>query len=212
MTKETMNIHQGLIELKLLDSRITKGISAVTGVIANRANNYKISGVSIDEWKNNEISAYESVTDLIKRRKAIKKAISLSNAVTTVEVGGIIYTVAEAIELKNSGIYYEELLLDKLRNNLTTAITSVDKKNAVLDKDADEYIIRLFGLKEQKNGNEEVNAQREVYIKNNTYQLVDALKINDEINKLEKTIYEFKSKIDAALSVSNAITTIEIEY
>lgn len=41
--------------------------------------------------------------------------------------------------------------------------------------------------------------------------LVDPLKLKNEIEVLSKEIDNFVSNIDAALSVSNAITTIDIE-
>ena len=47
---ETMTIHKGLSELKILDDRITDEIRETVFVVANRHSNTKINGVSIAEF------------------------------------------------------------------------------------------------------------------------------------------------------------------
>ena len=42
--------------------------------------------------------------------------------------------------------------------------------------------------------------------------MVDPIKIQDEINKLSDEIDKFEMNVDSAIQVSNATTTIEIEY
>ena len=51
MTKETMTIHQGLAELKILDSRIYNTVATSTFCKENIHSNQKINGVSIEEFK-----------------------------------------------------------------------------------------------------------------------------------------------------------------
>ena len=53
---------------------------------------------------------------------------------------------------------------------------------------------------------------KNLFKKNNEYTLIDPLKVADKMNALEEKISAFKAEVDAALSVSNATTTIEIEY
>ena len=57
-----------------------------------------------------------------------------------------------------------------------------------------------------------MKALRKTYIENNTYDLIDPLNVTDLIEKLTEEINEFNTEIDAALSVSNALTVIEFEY
>ena len=67
-------------------------------------------------------------------------------------------------------------------------------------------------LKEGKTNTDEIEKTRKDFIFNNTFELVDPIKVKDKIDSLEKEISEFESEIDAALSVSNAVTEIEVTY
>lgn len=102
MTTEKMTIHKALCELKTLDARITKCIGETEYVFANKHSNDKVNGMTVAAYCDEIKSGYQRVTDLIKRRDAIKRAVVLSNAVTKVTVGGKEYTVAEAIEMKTT--------------------------------------------------------------------------------------------------------------
>lgn len=111
MTTETITVHKALAELKLLDIRIEKVIAEGVYCVANKHSNDKIGGVPLDDYIKIMQGGYDRATDLINRRKAIKRAVVLSNAVTKVSVAGNEYTVAEAIEMKNHGVEFEKLLL-----------------------------------------------------------------------------------------------------
>ena len=86
MTTETMTIHKALAELKILDGRIKKEIQSGSYCAANKHSNEKINGITIEDFRKTVQGTYDKVTDLINRRKAIKKAIVLSNAKTTVKI------------------------------------------------------------------------------------------------------------------------------
>lgn len=117
MTNETMTVHKALCELKTLDARIKKAVESSVYVFANKHSNAKVSGLSVSDYCAEIKSAYQSATDLIARRDAIKRAVVLSNATTKVTVGGKEYTIAEAIEMKNHGIPTQQTLLNKLKND-----------------------------------------------------------------------------------------------
>jgi hypothetical protein len=53
---------------------------------------------------------------------------------------------------------------------------------------------------------------RKTYIENNTYDLIDPLDVAKIMEALDAEINEFNAEVDAALSVSNALTVIEFEY
>ena len=163
MTTEKMTVHKALCELKTLDARIQKSIQQGTFVFANKHSNNKVAGVSINTYSEEIRAAYQSAKDLIARRDAIKRAVTLSNATVKVTIGGKEYTVAEAIEMKNHGIPLKQLLLKKLDN---------DNRRARLEAD----------------------------------------NITTELTALEKEINDFVVEIDSALSVSNALTELEIAY
>lgn len=213
MTTEKMTIHKALCELKTLDARIDKAICASTFVIANKHANTKVSGESISDYRNGVKAAYQSACSLIARRDAIKRAVTLSNAVTKVQIDGREYTIAEAIEMKNHGIQMKQKLLDKLdRDNRAARKRADDNNGEHLEMRADEYIKSLYGNVDMKGASEEIKKVRADFIAAQTMELVDPINIATEMEELEKQITTFMVEIDAALSVSNALKEITVEY
>ena len=121
-------------------------------------------------------------------------------------------TVAEAIERKTS-IQYDELLLDKMKNQYVAATSIVERENNRVDAQLDELIATLVGKDSQKKLSEDDQRNVEIpYRKANEYELVDPLNLNDKIKKLEAEIDDFKSNVDTALSISNATTFVEVDF
>ena len=129
MTHEQMTVHKGLAELKTIDGRINKAISEGVYVIANKHSNEKIKGKSISDFKETMKSSYQKATDLINRRNALKRAIVLSNANTKVTVGGVEYTVAEAIEMKNHGMEFKATLMRTMAYQNDSAQTEINRNS-----------------------------------------------------------------------------------
>lgn len=212
MTTERMTVHEALAELKMLDKRITDKINHNTFCYAVKHNVDKIGGLLIEDTKKNIKSAYESITDLIARRAAIRSALCVSNANTKVTIGDSEYYVAEAIEMKKTGVLLQMNLLDKISSDFNKSREQVAYNNGdKLTNAADTYINNLYGSKE-KSQSEEIQSMRDAYIKQNSYDLIDPLNLNEKIQKLNDQIGEFIAKVDSKLSVSNAITEIEITY
>ena len=213
MTHETMTVHQALAELKVLDSRITKAIAGGKYMDVKRHCDKKIGGVDVSEYCTKTIRAsYDSVIDLIARRNAIKRAVVKSNAVTTVDIGGTTYTVAEAIEMNNHGIDFEQRLYDEIRRQMMIAQSEINRNSGpYIQQKAENYINGLYGGKDKVDA-DSAKAQMQAYIDANSYELVDPLGIQDILAKMEADIASFTANVDAALSVSNAITKIEVEY
>lgn len=212
MTTETMTVHKALAELKILDNRIVGAISNGTYCIANKHSNTKIQGMSLEDFKKTMQGSFDKVSDLIKRRNAIKRAVVLSNASTKVTIGDGQYTVAEAIEMKNHGIELEELFHQELRKQYAKAKKEIDKNNGEgIEERAEQYVIGLYGSKEKTN-TEDFKKAKQDFIESQSYDLIDPLNIYEKIEELEEKISAFKSEVDAALSVSNATTNIEISY
>lgn len=213
METQKMTVHKALCELKTIDSRIQKAIDSSPYVVVNKHSSKKINGVSIDEFCRQAKSAYQSVNDLINRRNAIKRAVVLSNATTKVSINGIEYTVAEAIEMKNHGIKHLDKLVRQLTQNYTYAQGIAKNKNGVeLDTRADAYIKDLFGSSDMKNAAEEIKKARAEFMESQTFELVDPIGVQKEIERLNNEIVSFQTEVDSALSVSNAVTEIEFSY
>lgn len=213
MTKETMSIHQALVELKTLEKRISDAIRGGTYVVANKHNNTKIGGVDMKVYVDNVKADYQKATDLIARAEAIKRAVVNSNAVTTVEIAGNTYTVAEAIDMKNHGIDRLRMLANKLSTDYAMAKTLADRANgSELERRADEYVRTMIGNTDVKGMTADVKKMREEFIAAQTMELVDPLGVQKKIEALDEQINSFVVNVDAALSVSNALTVITVEY
>jgi len=213
MTTEKMTIHKALAELKIIGDRVINSISTATFIKANKHSNEKINGVSIDSFKSQIQGNWDKSNDLIKRRNAIKRAVVLSNAITKVKVGIEEFTVAEAIEMKNTGMQYKKELLNQLNRQYVDAIMITEKENGeILQNKAENYVIGLYGSKEGKMQIDEVENTKKQFIINNTFEFVDPIKVREKIDNLEKEISEFETEVDSCLSTSNAITEIVIEY
>lgn len=211
MNKETMTVHKALAELKTLDSRIYTATN-VTFCTSNRHSNTKINGMSIDNFNNTVKDNFKSVSDLIKRRNVLKRAVVLSNAKTIVEIGGLEYTVAEAIEMNNHGIELKQNLLNELENQYNRAIALCNRENDKLSEKSTIYIQQMFGIKDAKTSSDEIERARGQYEEQNTYELIDPLNCKSIIESLRKEINDFNVEVDSILSVSNATTSIIIEY
>lgn len=211
-TVEKMTIHKALCELKILDSRINNAISSARFCLANKHSNEKVNGVTVEEYQETMKAFYNKASDLIRRREAIKRAVVLSNAKTIVKIGGKEYTVAEAIEMNNHGIDLKLQLKNAMKKQYDSAMTTIISKNSVVDDKATEYVVGLFGQKESKTANEEYEKARKSYIEANTMELIDPVNILEKIEALEVEIADFTTEVDSALSVSNALTEITVEY
>lgn len=211
-TVEKMTIHKALCELKILDSRINNAISSARFCLANKHSNEKVNGVTVEEYQETMKASYNKASDLIRRREAIKRAVVLSNAKTIVKIGGKEYTVAEAIEMNNHGIDLKLQLKNAMKKQYDSAMTAIISKNSVVDDKATEYVVGLFGQKESKTANEEYEKARKSYIEANTMELIDPVNILEKIEALEVDIADFTTEVDSALSVSNALTEITVEY
>ena len=212
MIHEKMTVHKALAELKTLDDRINSEITGSVFVRANRHNSMKIFGKTIPDFMADTESSYQSVKALINRRNAMKRAVVLSNAVTKVEIGGVEYTVAEAIEMNNHGMENLVGLRNCLREQYSSVKRMVESENGdKIVKACENYIQATFGTKEKIN-NPDIEMAQKVYMTNNTYDIVTGFDIEEVIKELTDRIDAFKAEVDSALSVSNALTVIEFDY
>lgn len=213
MTNETMTVHEALCELKTIGKRIDKAISQGVFVRTKRHSDAMIDGKSVDDFKNQIKASYQKVTDLIRRREAIKKAVTQSNATTIVTIGNLEMSVAEAIEYKNSGVDYKTKLLENMSRSYEVARRAINQNNGdALQSAADSYIAALFGSKESIADVSIIENAKNAYIENNSLDLVDPISIVREIERISEEIDNFTTKVDSALSISNAITTITFSY
>lgn len=212
MTTEKMNVHKALCELKILDSRIKGAISDCTFVGLKKVASKQVMNQSVEDFKKIEKANFDRVIDLIRRREAIKRAVVLSNAVTKVMVAGKEYTVAEAIEMKNHGMDGKRMLCNTLSHSLRMAEVNMESTNADAERKADAHVQSIANGKDIRS--DEVKALREGYLAGVLVELVDTVPggAKEALRNLEDEINGFMVEVDSALSTSNAITELTIEY
>lgn len=206
-----MTVHEALCEIKVADKRIFDAIQSVPICTHNKASNTKINGADIKDYIDQSRSSYQKIMDLIRRVNAIKAALSLSNAQTKISVDGKEMTVAEGIYMMQYGIENKCRLLSRMEIQYSDAQKNLEIKNRELQERLDKFIASTFGNKEKANP-EDIKVASEVFIKQNTYELVDPLDVKKKIDELRTEIDSFKAHIDSALQISNATTFIEFSY
>lgn len=212
MNKETMTVHQALCELKILEDRIKRAYTSVAFVYVNQKSNTKISGIDIEKHDEKLKDAFKSTMDLIKRLESIKNAVVLSNATTKVTIGDKEYTVAEAIEMKNARIPILKSVLYKLTTDLQRAVSLFNQEMGKVEERADKNIAETYGASDKKLASDDIVKAREAFIDRFGYEIKDPIHIQDAINKIQDEVDQFVLNVDSALSVSNSLTNITIEY
>lgn len=207
---EKMLVTQALNELKTLDSRIMRAINSATFVTSAKICEKNVtSNMSKEDFNKNTKADLQSIDDLINRRKNIKAAIVLSNAVTMVTVANVEMTRAAAIERKTS-IEYERSLLRQMKNQYLTAQQKVNAKNTEMEAAIERLVATAFGKDSKTNiKSDDYSAIADPYKEKNEWGLVDPIDILNQITKREEEIDAFINEVDSALQISNCTTYIE---
>lgn len=204
-----MTIHRALAELKLIDSRINKAIDSIqpTGSIqeGKLVNRYYEREVFEQEAK----SKYQSVIDLINRKNKIKSAVVQANGVTEVEIAGENMTIAEAINMKMV-IDFKHALIKTLKQRHDSAKGQTTRNNEEVEAKALELAKYALQKDNVKIGDDDAVAITDPYINKNKFELVDPLKVESLVEKMQEEVDNFEAEVDAVLSEINAITIIEI--
>lgn len=210
MSTVQISVHEGLRELKTLDARIRRATNEVPYVNIAKGKDTLPGYASQDDYIEKVKSSNQSLQALKNRRAAIKAAIVASNAVTKVTVANAEMTVAEAIERKSS-IEYDKLELSKLKSDHQNALYQLERKNGDLPNRLDNLLEAQFGKEAKTKQPDEIIAQTtKSFMETNEFKLVDPLGILARIEELTRSIEDFEDNVDTALSISNAITKIEV--
>jgi len=209
---EKMTIHRGLAELKLIDSKIEKQILQFEGLgIKQKDKPVKTNTVvlSQDDFENKVKSSYDSIMSLIKRKSEIKAAIVAINTETLVKINNMEMSIADAITHK-SNISLIKQFIAKMKSNHSQVIGALNNNQNVTDTNLQKLLEASFGKDNTKVSKEDVDNISKPFLDNNTWTLVDPLKLSEKIEKLDKEVSNFEMEVDAVLSEINAVTFIEI--
>ena len=206
-----ITITEALKELKLYDQKIYKAIENAHFVDAAKKASDMVGYKKKEAYESDAKASFDSIKAMIENRDALKRAIVNSNATTMVEIGGVKMTVAAAIERKTS-IEYDRYFLSTMKAQFDTAVARVANENAKVDSQCDKLIeTQLSGDSKQKLDKVDIEAFTAPYRKQREFSMVDPLNIEKRIAELEAKIDAFDAEVDTKLSVSNALTTIEVE-
>lgn len=206
---DKMTIHRALSELKLIDARIEKAISAIEPTGVTQKDKLVNQFHKKEDFEKEAKAKFQSVNDLIERKNKIKSAIVKANGITQVEINGEKMTIADAINFKQV-IDFKKKLIATLEQKHRNAKATAERNN----KQVEDNALRLAEAALQKD-NVKINdgdavAITEPYLTKNHFHLVDPLKVDELVEKLQTEVNDFESEVDAVLSEINAVTVIEI--
>lgn len=202
-----ISIARALTELKVSNNKIVSAIDNGLFVTSYKGDNDITSCyLSRNDAEMKILSSVQSITDLIEHRSNIKRLIVMSNAITKVSVNDVEYTVAEAIEKKDS-IKYEQLFVRGLKAHYASITTEIDNKNDYMEESLKELLKDLAGSEKNELT---IQSTTKAYKEVNEMKLLDPAGIEKLIEKLENSIESFLLDVDVVLSESNATTFIEV--
>lgn len=211
MSTVTMSVHEGLAKLKLYDQKINqmlRNVPPMTATIRNK--DTTVYGVTKEQFKINAESFIHSFNALMENKAKLKGEIVKSNATTLVTIGGVEYTVADAIERKKS-----MNTLGTFNSTLTYGFnTETDKYNNACDRfqtDFERFLTSLGG-DTNKRKVEEIDLLRKSFEEQNGSMFYNPLDIAKVINANTETYDEFLTEVDFRLSESNALTKITVDF
>lgn len=202
-----MSLTRLLKEVKTLESRIQAASSKFFVTVA-QGSKPPTGCSSLLEAEQEIKSNYQSVVDLIVQRNKLKTLLVETNAKTILSVAGEQMTIAQALDRKTS-IDLERSLLTQMKRQFTDAKTHVDSHNEKVESNIYIMLNNTFG-KDRKVSEDEIKAVSDPYRKQHEGKLLDPLKLQDKINKLEEKIILFDSEVDLCLSEINAKTEVEV--
>lgn len=207
-----MTVQRALNELKIIDERLSKRLTEFVVVGTKKVSEARVveTRESIVEFENRAKGVLDSVDGLLKRQQELKHAIMTSNATTMIEVAGKTYSVMTAIDRKRT-IENEKLVVKYMRDALIRAEYKVSQENDKMESYIQRQTNAMAGGDLSSKKDDYIIAFEKSYREQNSWDLVDPLKLRDLIEQREQEISMFELEIDTALTVSNAITKIEIE-
>ena len=187
MRKITLN--EALGKLNILNDRIYKKTNEgiFVGYMKKKATTEQSTRLSKEEFGKKAKASLESVTDLIKQRNDIKSKLVQANAETHLEVAGKDYTIATAIERKNS-IGYEKNLLSKLKSDYNKVIDIIEKEDIKVKSKLENKIDIILGSGDRKDSKDLIDTITKKSELEDGYVIVDPLNLKTIIDEMEEDI------------------------
>lgn len=199
-----ISITQALSELKLLRKRIDAVTSSAVFTTVKRANDL----TDATKFATQATASFQSFTDLMRRYNLLKSAIVVSNATTKVTIGGVEYTVADAVERKRS-IEMEHNLLSTMKSQYTATKGEFERHQQAEQQRIDRLLTTELA-KDAKTNVEVVQQLTTTFLAQNKATILDPLSLADKIAEITRSLEDFETQVDYCLSESNGRTLVSV--
>lgn len=222
-----ITLHRTIAEIKTTESRIKTLVSRYSNSklfvgLYNKSKKAAEGGIARDEVIRNIQGNVDKFNALYKNLTNLKFGLVNANAgltssiphdqLETAEVCGKQYTILEILALKKI-LGYKTMLKDKLTEEYVSVTSSIEQSNKD-NKDRLDRILTQFADKkadDKSNSAIAIKATTEAFWETNGLEMIDPLGIKSMIDSLDREINAYSIEIDAALSQSNALRTIEVD-
>lgn len=220
MMEKKMLVTQALDQRDLLVKKICDKIRKASFTETKKHNEEKVMErrVTQKEFEKEARSSYQQIIDLIHWYDKVDQAILRSNAETIIETSYGTMSIANALALRSrlncSNAYdsdsnFEGNLMMKLQEELNEKIRVMEQKNKGLQNTAETMRLSILG-KDTKTKDETPLKVVDVYVQENTTELIDPLNVRKKINELNERREAILNELDTKIKVSNATTFVEI--
>lgn len=220
MMEKKMLVTQALDQRDLLVKKICDKIRKAGFTETKKHNEEKVMErrVTQKEFEKEARSSYQQIIDLIHWYDKVDQAILRSNAETIIETSYGAMSIANALALRSrlncSNAYdsdsnFEGNLMMKLQEELNEKIRVMEQKNKGLQNTAETMRLSILG-KDTKTKDETPLKVVDVYVQENTTELIDPLNVRKKINELNERRETILNELDTKIKVSNATTFVEI--
>lgn len=220
MMEKKMLVTQALDQRDLLVKKICDKIRKASFTETKKHNEEKVMErrVTQKEFEKEARSSYQQIIDLIHWYDKVDQAILRSNAETIIETSYGTMSIANALALRSrlncSNAYdsdsnFEGNLMMKLQEELNEKIRVMEQKNKGLQNTAETMRLSILG-KDAKTKDETPLKVVDVYVQENTTELIDPLNVRKKIDELNKRRETILNELDTKIKVSNATTFVEI--
>lgn len=214
-----ITIHRALAKIKTTEKRIQSllrdgvFVSSVVGQTQVTPSGRSVKDVSAEIRSN-----YDSVVSLLDNYEALKLAVIRSNSGITQETSGLEETkigdkdmlVAEIIAKQKYAMPLRKEFINTLTGQLNKVSREIERVNARVHDNLPNVLSNIANGSKETLSEAQVSSISETYYQNNSCFIVDPLKLQDTIKKLQKEYDEFMDEADSRLSEVNALKLIEV--
>lgn len=209
MVSEPMTLTKALAELKLLSKRIESKLKDLKPVTVKKGAKFEASIKSQRDFERDARASWQSLFDLMARRRRIKTALVMANANTRLTINGETMTIADAIERKNM-LDLERRICDEMRKKLLDVEDAVDRHNSEMHEKLVGLLESTYAKRESQLSKDDYDRIARPFLESNEAKLVDPLNLRRTLDAMEDNYEKFLSEVDVCLSVANASTIIHI--